>query len=165
MPISSSSDSRVSESLAFPPQSERFPGPVLSSEVLSAIAAGKIDEILAWEQRSSKETERDTKFVKLGRFLCEVRAGQYWRLEDLKCFDEFLERRFPGKAYYLMSIHEHRTSAAASEKTAEGSGLDEGNRVSQVGQEGQAALRLCNLVAPGTGNAQEAGSSRRSRGN
>ena len=69
---------------------------------------GKIDEILAWEQR--KETERDTKFVELGRYLCEVRAGQYWRLEKLKCFDEFLERRFPGsrrKAYYLMSIHEH----------------------------------------------------------
>src|ERR1039458_5068379 len=66
---------------------------------------GKIDEILAWEQR--KETERDTKFVELGRYLCEVRAGQYWRLEKLKSFDEFLERRFPGsrrKAYYLMSI-------------------------------------------------------------
>jgi hypothetical protein len=35
----------------------------------------KIDEILAWEQR--KEAERDTKFVELGRSLCEVRAGQY----------------------------------------------------------------------------------------
>jgi hypothetical protein len=69
---------------------------------------GKIDEILAWEQR--KETERDTKFVELGRYLCEVRAGQYWRLENLKSFDEFLERRFPEsrrKAYYLRSIHEH----------------------------------------------------------
>ena len=69
---------------------------------------GKIDEILAWEQK--KETERDTKFVELGRYLCEVRAGQYWRLESFKCFDEFLERRFPEsrrKAYYLMSIHEH----------------------------------------------------------
>jgi len=68
----------------------------------------KIDEILAWEQR--KEMERDTKFVELGRYLCEVRAGQYWRLENLKSFDEFLERRFPGsrrKAYYLMSIHEY----------------------------------------------------------
>jgi len=68
----------------------------------------KIDEILAWEQR--KEKERDTKFVELGRYLCEVRAGQYWRLEKLKSFDEFLERRFPEsrrKAYYLMSIHEH----------------------------------------------------------
>jgi hypothetical protein len=68
----------------------------------------KIDEILAWELRN--ENERDTKFVELGRYLCEVRAGQYWRLENLKSFDEFLERRFPEsrrKAYYLMSIHEH----------------------------------------------------------
>jgi hypothetical protein len=68
----------------------------------------KIDEILAWEQR--KEAERDTRFVDLGRYLCEVRAGQYWRMENLKSFDEFLERRFPDSrrtAYYLMSIHEH----------------------------------------------------------
>src|SRR5437868_12183759 len=68
----------------------------------------KIDEILQWEQR--KEVEKDTRFVELGRYLCEVRAGQYWRLENLKSFDEFLERRFPEsrrKAYYLMSIHEH----------------------------------------------------------
>ena len=74
---------------------------------------GKIDEILAWEQR--KETERDTKFVELARYLCEVRAGQYWRLEKLKCFDEFLERRFPEsrrKAYYLMSIHENLPTQA-----------------------------------------------------
>src|SRR5213595_3700213 len=70
----------------------------------------KIDEILVWEQR--KESERDTRFVELGRHLCEVRAGQYWRVENLKSFDEFLERRFPEsrrKAYYLMSIHEHLT--------------------------------------------------------
>ena len=68
----------------------------------------KIDEILAWERRT--DTERDTRFVELGRYLCEVRARQYWRLENLKSFDEFLERRFPEsrrKAYYLMSIHEH----------------------------------------------------------
>src|SRR3989442_9930999 len=51
----------------------------------------KIDEILAWEQR--KEAERDTRFVELGRYLCEVRAGQYWRLENLRSFDEFLGRR------------------------------------------------------------------------
>jgi len=67
----------------------------------------KIEQILAWEQE--KEAERDTRWVELGRYLCEVRAGQYWRLEDLHSFDEFLERRFPEsrrKAYYLMSIHE-----------------------------------------------------------
>jgi len=76
----------------------------------------KIDEILAWEQR--KEAERDTRFVELGRYLCEVRAGQYWRLEKLKSFDEFLERRFPEsrrKAYYLMSIHEHLPPQARRE--------------------------------------------------
>ena len=68
----------------------------------------KIDEMLAWERR--KELERDTYFVELGRYLCEVRAGQYWRIENLKSFDEFLQRRFPQsrrKAYYVMSIHEH----------------------------------------------------------
>ena len=56
------------------------------------------------------ETEGDTRFVELGQYLCEIRAKQYWRLENLKSFDEFLERRFPEsrrKAYYLMSIHEH----------------------------------------------------------
>jgi hypothetical protein len=68
----------------------------------------KVDEILVWERR--KEAEKDTRFVELGRYLCEVRAGQYWRIERLTSFDEFLERRFPEsrrKAYYLMSIHEH----------------------------------------------------------
>ena len=70
----------------------------------------KIDEILAWEQATDRD--RDTKFVDLGRYLCEARAGQYWRLDNLKSFDEFLERKFPEsrrKAYYLMAIHEHLT--------------------------------------------------------
>jgi hypothetical protein len=76
----------------------------------------KIDEILAWERRN--EAERDTKFVELGRYLCEVRAGQYWRVERLASFDDFLERRFPEsrrKAYYLMSIHENLTPQARRE--------------------------------------------------
>jgi len=76
----------------------------------------KIDEILAWERQ--KEAERDTRFVELGRYLCEVRAGQYWRVENVKSFDEFLERRFPEsrrKAYYLMSIHEHLPPQARKE--------------------------------------------------
>jgi len=71
------------------------------------LVLSRIDAILAWEARH--ENERDTRFVELGKYLCEVRAGQYWRLENLKSFDEFLERRFPEsrrKAYYLMSIHE-----------------------------------------------------------
>jgi len=54
---------------------------------------GKIDEILSWEK--SKEQEKDARFVELGQYLCEVRAGQYWRLENLKSFNQFLEKRFP----------------------------------------------------------------------
>jgi hypothetical protein len=76
----------------------------------------KIDEILAWERQ--KEAERDTRWVELGGYLCEVRAGQYWRVESVKSFDEFLERRFPEsrrKAYYLMSIHEHLPPQARRE--------------------------------------------------
>jgi len=68
----------------------------------------RIDQILEWEK--SVEHERDTRFVELGRYLCEVRAGQYWRVERFHSFDEFLEHRFPDsrrKAYYLMSIHEN----------------------------------------------------------
>ena len=89
--------------------------PKLSRE-RALFVLGKINEILAWEQR--KESERDTKFVELGRYLCEVRAGQYWRLEKLKSFDEFLARRFPEsrrKAYYLMSIHEHLPPQASKQ--------------------------------------------------
>jgi len=62
---------------------------------------------LGWERAIDRG--RDTRFVELGRYLCEVRSGQYWRLDNLKSFDEFLEKRFPGsrrKAYYLMTIHE-----------------------------------------------------------
>src|SRR5246500_170552 len=68
---------------------------------------GRIDEILSWERTT--EQERDTRFVELGRYLCEVRAEQYWRVDNLKSFDEFLEKKFPEsrrKAYYLMAIHE-----------------------------------------------------------
>jgi hypothetical protein len=69
---------------------------------------GKIDEILSWEK--TKELEKDARFVELGEYLCEVRSKQYWRLEKLKSFEEFLEKRFSDsrrKAYYLMAIHEH----------------------------------------------------------
>ena len=71
---------------------------------------GRIDEILSWEK--TKEQEKDVRFVELGEYLCEVRAKQYWRLENLNSFDEFLEKRFVDsrrKAYYLMAIHETLT--------------------------------------------------------
>ena len=68
---------------------------------------GRIDEILSWEKAT--DHDRDAHFVELGRYLCEARAGQYWRVDKLKSFDEFLEKKFPEsrrKAYYLMAIHE-----------------------------------------------------------
>jgi hypothetical protein len=81
--------------------------PKLNSKRASLVLS-KIDEILAWEK--SSDQERDVRFVELGQYLCEVRAGQYWRLDNLRSFDEYLERKFPEsrrKAYYLMAIHEH----------------------------------------------------------
>ena len=65
---------------------------------------------MSWEK--TKEQEKDVRFVELGEYLCEVRAKQYWRLEKLNSFDEFLEKRFVDsrrKAYYLMAIHENLT--------------------------------------------------------
>ena len=71
---------------------------------------GRIDEILSWEK--TKEQEKDVRFVELGKYLCKVRAKQYWRLERVNSVDEFLERHFADsrrKAYYLMAIHENLT--------------------------------------------------------
>jgi hypothetical protein len=76
----------------------------------AVLVLGKIDEILSWERL--QEQEKDVRFVELGEFLCEVRAKQYWRIDRLKSFNEFLEKRFPDsrrKAYYLMAIHEKLT--------------------------------------------------------
>jgi hypothetical protein len=83
---------------------------VLCCRRRAVFVLGKIDEILSWEK--TKEQEKDAQFVELGEYLCEVRSKQYWRLERLKSFDEFLARRFPDsrrKAYYLMAIHENLT--------------------------------------------------------
>ena len=88
-------------SSGFPPMAPKL------NQRRAVFVLAKIEEILAWEQNT--ERERDTRFVELGRYLCEVRAGQYWRVDNLKSFDEFLEKKFPEsrrKAYYLMAIHE-----------------------------------------------------------
>jgi hypothetical protein len=69
-------------------------------------------------------------------------GGTYAKcVENVKSFDEFLERRFPEsrrKAYYLMSIHEHLPAHARKE--LEGSGLDEGTGVSEDCEKGPAAF-------------------------
>jgi hypothetical protein len=69
---------------------------------------GKIDEILSWERNN--EREKDARFVEPKEYLCALRAKQFWRLENLRSFDEILEKRFPNSrrnAYYLMEIHEN----------------------------------------------------------
>ncbi len=73
----------------------------------AVLVVSKIDEILAWEKVADQE--RGARYIELGHYLCEVRAGQYWRVDNLRSFDEFLARKFPQsrrKAYYLMAIHE-----------------------------------------------------------
>ena len=75
----------------------------------------KIDEILAWGAAQGNRERHPL----CGTGKIPVRSGcRYWRLEDLKSFDEFLERRFPEsrrKAYYLMSIHERLPPQVKSE--------------------------------------------------
>ncbi len=109
------------------------------------LVLSRIDTILAWEARH--ENERDTRFVELGKYLCEVRAGQYWRLENLKSFDEFLERRFPEsrrKAYYLMSIHEQLPPQVRRELKQVGwtKGLELAKLARQQGQRFESATWL-----------------------
>jgi hypothetical protein len=94
--------------------------PKLNSKRASVVLS-KIDKILAWKKNSDQE--RDVRFVELGRYLCEVRAGQYWRLDNLRSFDEYLERKFPEsrrKAYYLMAIHEHLPRIAKTDLNSMG---------------------------------------------
>jgi hypothetical protein len=67
---------------------------------------------VSFEQGEDQRAREGARFVELGEYLCEVRAKQYWRLEKLNSFDEFLAKRFPDsrrKAYYLMAIHENLT--------------------------------------------------------
>ena len=109
------------------------------------LVLSRIDAILAWEARH--ENERDTRFVELGKYLCEVRAGQYWRLENLKSFDEFLEHRFPEsrrKAYYLMSIHEQLPPQVRKELKAVGwtKGLELAKLARKQGQRFESATWL-----------------------
>src|SRR5438132_1140342 len=52
----------------------------------------KIDEILAWEQR--REAEKDTRFVELGRYLCEVRAGKDSEPSEIMYF-KFYKSQIP----------------------------------------------------------------------
>ena len=78
-----------------------WPMPPKLDPTRAQFVLSKIDQILGWEQAT--ERERDTRFIELGRYLCEVRAGQYWRLENLTSFDEYLTRRFPESRARLIT--------------------------------------------------------------
>ena len=85
-------------------------------EARAQFVLSKIDQILA--RAASQEEAKESMYVELGQYLCEVRAGRYWRLEKLTSFDEFIEKRFPGsrrKAYYFMAICEQLPKAARSQ--------------------------------------------------
>ena len=114
---------------------------------------GRIDEILSWEK--AKEQEKDVRFIELGEYLCEVRAKQYWRLEKLKSFDEFLEKRFADsrrKAYYLMAIHENLTRIPKHE--LQKVGWSKATELVKVARRDRRGIRLCNLVAQSARDAE-----------
>ena len=97
-----------------------------------------------------------SRFVDLGRYLCEVRAGQYWRLDNLKSFDEFLERKFPeSQAQGLLPDGHPRTSAADSEsRTCRSMGWTKATELAKVARRERQELRLCTLGAQGPGATQ-----------
>ena len=98
--------------------------PTLNSRRASLVLS-KIDEILAWEKNSDRD--RDTQFVELGRYLCEVRAGQYWRLDNLKSFDEYLEKKFPeSRAQGILPNGNSRPSTQDCEDRTQTDGMDKG---------------------------------------
>jgi hypothetical protein len=113
----------------------------------------KIDEILAWEER--KEAERDTRWGGTWALSVSGAGGTILAAGGFEVFRRVSREAFPGieEAGVLPDV-DSRTPAAAGEKTPEGSGLGEGDRASQAGRAGRAALRLCNLVAQGPSDAE-----------
>src|ERR1700681_2325770 len=82
-------------------------------------------------------------------------GGAVLEAGDSKVFRRVSGEAFPGieEEGVLPDVHP-RTPSTASEKAAEGSGMGEGDRTSQAGEEGQAELRLCNLVAQSPSDAE-----------
>ena len=72
---------------------------------------------------------------------------------QLGCYSE---RRFGIKAERVLPDVDSRPPTAAGEKGTEGSGLDEEGGTSEAGTAGRAALRVCNLDAQGSRDAQGA---------
>jgi len=97
--------------------------------------------------------------INTGGAKCEYQSGQIklsnaWKISSLSTSSLRGGLRVTKEG--LLSDVNSRTPAATGKETTEGSGMGERTGASQAGQEGPAALRLCNLVAPGTGDAQRA---------
>src|SRR5271154_98844 len=113
----------------------------------------KIDEILHWERTT--ERERDTRFVELGRYLCEVRAGQYWRGDNFKSFYEFLGKEIPRvTTESVLPDGDSRAVAPADPSRLKRDGMDQGPGAGQSGAGGETELRLCTLGAQSEANAE-----------
>jgi hypothetical protein len=76
------------------------PGCETSPRIIRQLGGKRVPEI-QYLQASTTEEQRQ---VEPGRYLREVRVGEYWRLDNVGSFDEFLASR--RKAYYLMAIYE-----------------------------------------------------------
>ena len=79
------------------------PGCETSPRIIRQLSGKRAPEI-QYLQASTTEEQRQ---VEPGRYLREVRVGDYWRLDNVGSFDEFLERKFlesRRKVYYLMAI-------------------------------------------------------------
>jgi hypothetical protein len=100
----------------------------------AAFVLSKIEEIFCREKAT--DHERDSKFVELGRYLCEVRAGQYWRVDNIRSFDEFLEKKFPESRRNAYYDGDSRATPSNPQGRPAAGGLGEGDRTSEGGEEG-----------------------------
>ena len=117
------------------------------------VVLSSIDAILAWE--AQHENERDTRFVELGKCLCEVQGRTV-----LAAGESEIVRRVSGAAVSgieaegLLPDVDSRAPAAASEKRSEGGGLDQGGGIGEAGAQTGSALRKCNLDAQSPADAE-----------
>ena len=64
---------------------------------------GKIDEILSWEKTKSRRKTPGLSNLEIISVKSGLSNTAYWRLKNLRSFEEFLEKRFPDssrEAYY-----------------------------------------------------------------
>lgn len=97
--------------------------------------ASNCTRVLDWDRRVNRE--RETRFVELGA----IYAGQYWQVENLKSFDEFLERPFPEITAHGQLPDDHpRAPAKIDSPRFERGRVDKGSLANKSSALGPAAL-------------------------